>query len=232
MMMVNLLLAFFNLIPLPPLDGFQAALSLYLAVRTVLGREPALQSAGRLGPRVPTATETVPEDGETDRRRPAQIHFDIALEYQKGGQWDEAIARYRQATAVDEHFALAYYNLGLAYWAKGREELARSAFRAALRTGVEPSLRLQAELRLHELESASPQGEGSTVQEEEADSGSVPSPLEPDRFPEDEVSAPLPLAPGVARRIWLRLGLGTIGLLLLAVAAWLYVTAVALVSVV
>ena len=29
---------------------------------------------------------------------------------------DEAVARYRQAIANDEHFGLAYYNLGLAYW--------------------------------------------------------------------------------------------------------------------
>lgn len=231
MMMVNLLLAFFNLIPLPPLDGFQAVVSLYLAVRVFLGRTPAVRPAGRLGPRGFSAIEGSPqrEDG-SDKRSPAQIHFDIGLDYQKEGQWDEAIARYRQATALDDQFALAYYNLGLAYWAKGREDLAASAFRAALQGEGEPSIRLQAELRLREVEAAA-RRKPSTVQDGQVDLDSVPPPLEPDQSLPVEASEPLPLAPGVARRVWLRVGIGTVGLVLLAVAAWLYVTAVALMAV-
>ncbi|MFN2182864.1 MAG: site-2 protease family protein, partial [Anaerolineae bacterium] len=41
MLRVNLLLAFFNLLPFPPLDGFQAVVSLIAAIRTGLGRAPA-----------------------------------------------------------------------------------------------------------------------------------------------------------------------------------------------
>jgi tetratricopeptide (TPR) repeat protein len=231
MMMVNLLLAVFNLLPLPPLDGFQAAISLYLAVRTLLGREPAVQRAGRMGPRVFSATEMSREPTpETDERRPAQIHFDIGLEYQKEGQWDEAIARYRQATAVDEHFALAYYNLGLAYWAKGRTDLAASSFRAAMGSASEPSIRLQADLRLRELAPAGREQDPATGAGE-VDPERLPPPLEPGGPLPEEPSGPGPLAPGVARRVWLRLGIGTAGMLLLAAAAWLYVTAVALMSV-
>lgn len=231
MMMVNLLLAFFNLLPLPPLDGFQAAISLYLAVRTTLGREPAVQPVGRLGPRGFSMTDTAPRPAaDTDNRRPAQIHFDIGLEYHKDGQWDEAIARYRQATALDEHFALAYYNLGLAYWAKGREDLALSAFRAVLSSGGEPSVRVQAELHLHELESAGQRR--PATQHEEADPSSVPPPLEPGSSLQVEPDQPPPLEPGAVRRVWLRLGAGIAGLGLLAAAAWLYVTAVALMSVI
>jgi len=231
MMMVNLLLAFFNLIPLPPLDGFQAAISLYLAVRVLLGRGPAVRRDRRGEPVVLSGSERSPEAGsETDRRRPAQIHFDIGLNYHKEGQWDEAIARYRQATAVDEQFALAYYNLGLAYWAKGRNDLAAHAFRAALGSGAEPSIRLQADLRLHELESAGQRG--SVMENRAVDPSSVPPPLEPGSVPDIEAGRPAPLDPGAARRVWLRLGVGTIGFLLLAVAAWLYVTGVALMSVI
>jgi len=230
MMMVNLLLAFFNLLPLPPLDGFQALISLYLALRVILRREPTAQWAGRLAPRAFSRIERSPKpEGGTDTRSPAQIHFDIGLDYHKEGQWDEAIARYRQATAVDEHFALAYYNLGLAYWAKGRDDLAVSAFRAALASG-EPSVRIQAELRLRELESASHK-KSPVTPEGEGDPPSVPPPLEPGSPLPAEPTEPLPLAPGVARRVWLRLGIGAVGMLFLAVAAWLYVTGVALMSV-
>ena len=172
-----------------------------------------------------------PEPGsETDQRSPAQIHFDIGLDYHKEGQWDEAIARYRQATAVDEQFALAYYNLGLAYWAKGRNDLAAHAFRAVLGSAAEPSMRLQAELRLHELESAGQRGSGMDTRA--ADPSPVPPPLEPGSAPDVEAGRPASLEPGVARRVWLRLGIGTIGFFLLAVAAWLYVTGVALMSVI
>jgi Zn-dependent protease len=230
MMMVNLLLAFFNLIPIPPLDGFQAAISLYLAIRVLLRREPTVQPFGRVRLGEGSAIESSQTEGTADQRRPAQIHFDIGLDYQKEGLWDEAIARYRQATAVDEHFALAYYNLGLAYWAKGRHDLATSSFRAAMGSASEPSIRLQAELRLRELESAEHQQDPGT-EDREVDPSSVPPPLEPGRSLPVKPSQPVPLAPGAARRVWLRLGIGTAGLLLLAVAAWLYITGFAFMAV-
>ena len=221
MVTVNLALAFFNLLPLPPLDGFQAAVSLVAAVRTALGRGTVPKQ--RLGPDSPSkgglgmeGEAYGEEDSETS---PAQIHFGIGLEYHKSGQWDEAIARYRQATAHDDQFGLAYYNLGLAYWAKGRLPLAMSAFKAA-RACPGMVIQVNAGRRLRELAVAE--------QNPDVDLGVVPSPLEPDTVQQAELdAAPSPDA-GVVRRAWLALAAGGVGVLLLAIAAWLYVTAVTL----
>jgi Zn-dependent protease len=226
MMMVNLLLAAFNLLPVPPLDGFQAAVSLVGAIRAAVRRDPAGEPPAQLV----GSTGAVGDAGggagadELAGRSPAQIHFDIGLEYQRAGELDEAIARYRQATAHDEQFALAYYNLGLAYWAKGRIPLAVSAFRAALRSGGPASIRLQADLRLREL--------ALVEQGSSAELGSVPPPLEPLKAAEAEPEAPRPLDPAMERRVWLSLLAGGIGMALLAISAWLYTTAVALMSLV
>jgi len=221
MVTVNLVLAFFNLLPLPPLDGFQALMSLITAVRTALGRGtvpkqalgPVSPSGGRPGMGGEADSE---EHGETS---PAQIHFDIGLEYHKSGQWDEAIARYRQATDHDDRFGLAYYNLGLVYWAKGRLPLAMSAFKAA-RACPGMVIQVHAGRRLRELTVAE--------QNPDVDLGVAPPPLEPDTVQQAESdAAPRPDA-GVVRRAWLALAAGGVGVLLLAVAAWLYVTAVTL----
>lgn len=231
MMTVNLLLAFFNLIPLPPLDGFQATMSLFAVIRAALSREPATEPSPLLitpaTPSPQTAATGEVAAGELDAttfgdRSPAQIHVQIGLEYQQAGELDEAIARYRQAIAHDDQFALAYYNLGLAYWAKGRISLAISAFRAALTTTGDRPVRLQAEYRLRELV-ASEEDPGIQL-------GSVPPPLEPGEQHEDGVATPPPLDPAVERRVWLSLLAGGVGLIFLAVSAWFYVTMVALMA--
>ena len=227
MVKVNLLLAFFNLLPFPPLDGFQAVMSLVAAFRKGLGREGVPGSD--LGPVRP---ETVPQQpavrletgdeldtNETDARSPAQIHFDIALEYHKSGQLDEAIARYRQATAHDERFGLAYYNLGLAYWDKGRIPLAISAFKAA-RTGPDMAVQVQADQCLRELVVA--------VQNPDVEQGVAPAPLEPESVKRLDVNGSPPLDPAVTRRVWLSLAAGGAAAVLLAIVAWFYVTTVAL----
>jgi Zn-dependent protease len=237
MVTVNMSLAFFNLLPLPPLDGFQAVVSLVAAVRLAFQREgsgaPALRPAW---PRSVIADPVDPGDaggdaaqageGEgpvtdsPDERTPAQIHFDIGLAYQKDGQWDEAIARYRQATAHDEQFALAYYNLGLAYWAKGRVSLATSAFRAAAQAGSDLGARVQAELRLRELEHLDPAMEG--------DPGPVPLPLEPGVAIETGMKDAPVLDRAATRRLWISLAAGGAGMCALAISAWVFVTMVAL----
>lgn len=224
MMMVNLLLAFFNLLPLPPLDGFQAAISLVGAIRTAVRRDPAGEPAAQLVGSTGAVGDAVGETGagELADRSPARIHFDIGLEYQRAGQLDEAIARYRQATAHDAHFALAYYNLGLAYWAKGRISLAVSAFRAALQSGGPASIQAQADLRLRELAHAE--------QDAVAKPGSVPPPLEPPKAAEAAPEALRPLDPAMERRVWLSLLAGGTGMVLLAISAWFYTTAVVLMS--
>jgi hypothetical protein len=227
MLKVNLLLAFFNLLPFPPLDGFQAAMSLVAMFRKGLGREASSGSGlGPVRPEVVTGQPAVRRDtgdeldsSEAAARSPAQIHFDIGLEYHKSGQFDEAIARYRQATAHDEHFGLAYHNLGLAYWEKGRIPLAMSAFKAA-RTGPDMAVRVHAEQHLRELAVAE--------QNPELEPGAAPVPLEPEAAKRQGVDGPMPLDPAVTRRVWMSLAAGGVAAVLLAAVAWFYVTTVAL----
>lgn len=215
MVMVNLLLALFNLLPLPPLDGFQAMMSLFNVLYGIL-------RGGRQGE---SARPPAPVGGEGTALplSPAQIHFNIALEYQKQGQLDEAIVRYRQAVAHDERFALAYYNLGLAYWAKGRLPLASSSFKMAAQMAEDPAVRSQAEMRLREL------AEGE--RQPEVGLGVVSPPLEPGAAAEEAMGEGQPLDPAVERRLWLRLGIGAALFFLLAVGAWVFVTVATLVSV-
>jgi Zn-dependent protease len=244
MFTVNLLLAFFNLLPLPPLDGFQAVISLVAAIRTALaggdGAAPSFpptlpamrttdtagqQPVGDLAAGEPASLELgrgESAEGDVDARSPAQIHFDIGLEYQKAGQWDEAIARYRQATAHDERFAMAYYNLGLAYWVKGRIPLATSAFRAALQAGGSMPVRVQAEFRLRELADLDP--------DQEADPDQVPPPLDPGQVGEREPAPAPALDREAERRVWISLAAGGIAMAVLAFSAWLLVTFVALMA--
>jgi tetratricopeptide (TPR) repeat protein len=216
---VNLILAIFNLLPLPPLDGFQALMSLYSMGRRALTGKPGYESAMRPPP---TAAREAAMAAS-----PAEIHFDIGLEYQKNGQLDEAIARYRQALANDEQFAVAYYNLGLAHWAKGQLPLATGAFRSALQTGRDVAVRIQADLRLREV--------AQDEQDPEGKIGPVPSPLErgtPVELPQKGAAgSSAPLDPAMARRVWLRLAIGGVFMAILAVAAWLFVTVVAYLSV-
>ena len=223
MVKVNLLLAFFNLLPLPPLDGFQAAMSLLAMLRKGLGRD-AMSGAG------PGSTHmagyfagdredgNAPDDGDVLDKTPAQIHFEIALEYQKSGQFDEAIARYRQAIAHDEGYSLAYYNLGLVYWAAGRTPLAISSFRAA-RSGRDSVVQAQALLRLREL---------TTAEQNSRQPGVAPPPLEPEMLSRQAPDDHRPMDPAMTRRVWLSLAAGITVSLVLAVMAWLYVTLVAL----
>ena len=212
MIMVNLLLAFFNLLPLPPLDGFRAVMSLLAMLR------------GAWRPTVDQEAESQPVLGsynvDPSSQTPAQIHFDIGLAYQEEGQLDEAIARYRQALGQDEDFALAYYNQGLAYWSKGRLPLATSAFTAAMDCRGAPQVRAQAGLRLRELAQAQ--------QDPAPDLGPVPLPLRPgQRVKVSDEPAP-PLDASVARRTWLQLGIGGTAELVGALTIWLFVTVVTL----
>jgi Zn-dependent protease len=207
MFSVNLLLALFNLIPLPPLDGFSALMSLISAIRLSAKRKSG-------GGRAVTTAPAIAQTGEATRS-PAQIHFDIGLAYHREGKLDEAIARYRQAIAQGEGFALAHYNMGLAYWAKGRPAFAEQALKAATHT-ADLAVRAEAEKRLQEL--------GATQTAASEEGVAPPPPLE--ASPVSQVLAPSAIAldPAVKRRLWLRLVLGGTGLILLAIGAWLFVT--------
>ncbi|MFC2029639.1 site-2 protease family protein [Chloroflexota bacterium] len=210
-MVANLLLAFFNLLPFPPLDGFQAAISLYTLVK-----KPATPPS--MEPLKPSPLE-VPMP-PTLLLSPAQIHFDIGLNYHKDGLLDEAIARYRQAVAHDEFFGLAYYNQGLAYWQKGRLPLAESAFKAAAGHSDDVGVRLQSDLQLRRLAQAD--------QDNAGDLGDIPPPLELGLAPSPEADLPAPIDPTLAKRVWLRLAIGGAVMISLALSAWLLVTTLVL----
>jgi len=230
MVMVNGMLALFNLIPVPPLDGFQALVSLLYAVRAALGRGPETQGGG-VPPRQgwPAAGLGAAGGGQPAAetvQSPAEIHFSIGLDYHRRGELDEAIARYRQATDHDQGFGLAYYNLGLAHWAKGRLTLAMSAFRAVLQVERDPVLGYQAERHLRALERAErdPAAAGAEI-------GLPPPPLEAPAAAEAPPAEGVPLDPDLVRRLWRRLAVGGVGSLCLAVAAWVFVTVVTLMGV-
>lgn len=235
MLVVNGLLAVFNLLPVPPLDGFQAMISLVYAARMALGRGPAAQGdgyprgQGRPVTRWRGSAAAGPAGDAAGRAAagpvdsPAEIHFAIALDYHQEGELDEAVARYRQATAHDERFGLAYFNLGLAYWAKGRLPLAMSAFRAVLQEERDPVLVYQAERYLRALERAE--------RDPAAEIGPPPPPLEAMAAAGPVAESAPPLDPVLARRLWLRLAAGGLGSLCLGVAAWVFVTVVTLMGV-
>lgn len=225
MLMVNLVLAFFNLLPLPPLDGFQAVVSLVAAIRAFRGRGTALGSdlwAPRRAEGL--SRQTVRRDtgdltaGRMANGGPALIHFRIGLDYHRAGQLEEAIARYRQATDNDDRFGLAYYNLGLAYWDMGRILQATSAFKAALACPGS-ALQIQASRRIREL-ALVPQSPG-------VGPGAAPPPLAVEDVQQPQtVDAHLPLGPDARRRVLRSLAAGGTGAVLLAVVAWVYVTIV------
>jgi Zn-dependent protease len=225
MVYVNLVLALFNLLPLPMFDGFQAMVGLVYALRYAL--QPA--KGDPTGPATPSwaslrkSAATPSLAGQEPAPSPAQIHFDIALEYQQAGQVDEAIARYRQAIAHDEQFGLAYYNLGLAYLAKGRLSLAAGAFRSALHFGRDVRVRIAADQRLREVAHAEQNGSHPW--------DPVPPPLEPD--PTAELVGPgaaSALDPTLLRRVWLHLAAGGLVALVLALSTWVLTTLLTLLA--
>ena len=211
--MVNLILALFNMLPIPPLDGFAAVVSLFTLMRNVVRREQPAQAVRpwSAAPPVPGAAES-----------PARIHFSIGLNYQRDCQYDEAIARYRQAIDHDPQFGLAYYNLGLAYVARGRLSVAAGAFRSAVQHSVDAGVRAQAELRLREL--------GHVDQHPGVPPGLLSPPLDLDTVIDAPSSGPPPLDPMVARHVWIRLGVGGAAFAILSLLVWLFVTGVTLIQ--
>jgi membrane-associated protease RseP (regulator of RpoE activity) len=201
---VNGLLAFFNLLPLPGLDGFIALMAVFGLIRERLkgGQERARTA---------------------DEPSPARIHLDIGLEYHRQEEWAQAIARYRQAVANDATASVAYYNMGLAHLAQKRFGQAANAFRAAVKS---PNWRVRthAEFRLKELEHleeaslASPSGEEVLLPD-------LPSPLSPEEVKDPWAPDVAPAAPGqpdpqVLRRLGIGAGIGVV----VALGAWATVT--------
>lgn len=142
----NLALAFFNLLPFPTLDGFTALASLVGMLRSHRSQQEApltQQPTPRAGRSTPSRSGP--------QRRPADIHFDVGAEYHAAGDYEDAIARYRQAIASDRHYGPAYVNLGLAYLALNQRSRAIQAFRGATQYASDERSKNEAWTQLHKL---------------------------------------------------------------------------------
>jgi Zn-dependent protease len=145
----NLALAFFNLLPFPTLDGFTALLSLIGALRP----GPAEAKQGAAGPARAAGQPMAPSRAGAGRR-PADIHFELGAHYHEEGNYEDAIARYRQAIAHDGRHGPAHVNLGLAYLALNQRDRAIHAFRGATQHASDEKSRNAAWAQLHKLSEA------------------------------------------------------------------------------
>ncbi len=157
---VNLALAFFNLLPLPGLDGFNAIVSLVGLSRAPADGEQATASGGSQ----PLSMKPVTVSAE-GRHQPADIHFERGAAYHADGQYEDAIARYRQAIAHDSHYGPAYVNLGLAFLALERRDRAIQAFRGATQNAADEKSRREAWAQIHSLNQYPPVGAQETADE-------------------------------------------------------------------
>lgn len=62
----------------------------------------------------------------------ARMHNNLGAAYLKTARWDEAVAEFRQAIAIDPDYLEPYYNLGIVLMAFGRRAEAAEAFRRGL----------------------------------------------------------------------------------------------------
>jgi tetratricopeptide (TPR) repeat protein len=153
----NLALAFFNLLPIPTLDGFTALASLVGMLRSQLAEQEETSVRQE-----PARAEAEAASGPPSRRRPADIHFEVGAEYHAQGKYEDAIARYRQTIASDRHYGPAYVNMGLAYLALGQRKRAIQAFRGATQYATDEKSRTEAWAQLHKLSESSPLTNQST----------------------------------------------------------------------
>ena len=146
-------LTFISILPLPGMDGFAAIISLTAFFRERKNRnyhqEPLVEA---------TITNTHPILMSQRKRRnsAADIHFKVGTEYHQANQYDDAIARYRQAISNDRNFGPAYINMGLAYLAKGERRRAIQAFRGTVQYADDKRSQAAAWYQLHKLSEITP----------------------------------------------------------------------------
>ncbi len=148
----NLILAFFNLLPFPTLDGFTALASLIGLLRSLYRQSPPSPQMGDEGRALPMARPTMGRGASV----PATIHFERGAEYHAANNYEDAIARYRQAIANDRGYGPAYVNLGLAYLALGQRDRAIQAFRGATQYAADEKSKNEAWAQLNKLSQYSP----------------------------------------------------------------------------
>lgn len=134
---VNLVLAAFNLLPIPGLDGFYALVRLFLMFRGLFRPgEPAPAWFEALsGSADPAGAETEPLP-ETLTDLVQQGHT-----YQRTGMLREAVAAYREALAQDPADLEAYRGLAQSHRMLGERRQAVAALGAALSRTIDPATR-------------------------------------------------------------------------------------------
>jgi Zn-dependent protease len=143
-------LTFTSSLPLPGLDGFTIIISLVAFFRErKKGISGQQAEAGRKN------HAFFPINRRQHRNNVSDIHFKLGAEYHKAHQYDDAIARYRQAINADRRFGPAYVNLGLAYLGKGKRREAIQAFRGAIQYADEQKSQNEAWYQLHQLSAVS-----------------------------------------------------------------------------
>jgi Zn-dependent protease len=152
----NLILAFFNLLPFPTLDGFTALASLIGLLRS-LHRQSPQTGDGRRG--APIARPPLGRGSSL----PAAIHFERGAEYHAANSYEDAIARYRQAIAHNRGYGPAYVNMGLAYLSLGQRDRAIQAFRGATQYAADEKSKSEAWAQLNKLSQYSPFSSSQTA---------------------------------------------------------------------
>jgi len=145
----NLILAFFNLLPFPTLDGFTALASLIGQLRSLYRQSPQLDDERRASP----GPRSILGRGSS---LSAAIHFEHGAEYHAASNYEDAIARYRQAIANDRSYGPAYVNLGLAYLSLGQRDRAIQALRGATQYAADEKSKNEAWAQLNKLSQFSP----------------------------------------------------------------------------
>ena len=162
-------LAFTSLLPLPGLDGFIIIFSVIGYFRERKAGQPPVRVASPKAPHRPHG----PINASQRRNNVSDIHFKLGAEYHEAQQYDDAIARYRQAINTDRYFGPAYVNLGLAYLGKGRRREAIQAFRGAVQQADDQKSQSEAWYQLHQLSEVSPLDENE-AKESMAELGAAP----------------------------------------------------------
>ena len=113
------------------------------------------------------------QDQRKRRNSAADIHFKVGTEYHQAHQYDDAIARYRQAIRNDQNFGPAYINMGLAYLAKGKRKEAIQSFRGAIQYADDQKTQSEAWHQLHHLSEVNPLNE-TAAEESMTEMGAAP----------------------------------------------------------
>ena len=137
---VNLVLAGFNLLPIPGLDGFHALMRLLLMIRGLFRRGEPTPAWFDAAWSAPVARTDRPDTAITLAGSPADLVHQ-ARTYQRQGMLRQAVAAYRAALGQDPTNLEAYQGLAQAYRMLGEHRQAIAALGAALSQPLDPATR-------------------------------------------------------------------------------------------